>query len=212
MSKVIPAARAARRSTLDHPTTGQPPRQTPIRRVRRFVGAHQLGVFIALVFPLSWWGWLLSPGQHNPTGPVIAAFLVVALSDRGRLKRFARQVRDVRVSPPWLAAAILVPVVVVVGSVAINTLLGAPAPTGAQLGLWTGLPLVFLEILIFIGLGEEIGWTAFAVPRALAGRTVVVALVLLAALRALWHLPLWLSGELHAIEFLTVVAIRSSLA
>lgn len=223
MSKVIPARPPASRSTVpprstapatpsgssdaDRPVTDDGGTST-LRRVRRFVGGHQLSVFLVLAIVLAWWPWLLTPGDLNPTGPAIAAFIVVALSAGDPIRRFARQVVDVRVSPRWLAAAILVPAVVVIGSVAVNILLGAPAPTGAQLGLWTGLPLEFLLVLVLVGFGEEIGWTAFAAPRALAGRTVVVAFVVLSTIRALWHLPLVLSGDMPWVAVVGMVAFQ----
>jgi membrane protease YdiL (CAAX protease family) len=189
-----PAPNAAGTSTID--------------LVRGFVAGHQLSVFFLLAVALSWWAWLVDPGTLNPTGPAIAAFIVVALSGTEQLKRFARQVADIRVSPRWLAAAILIPATVAVAAVTVNTLLGAPAPTGAQLGLWTGLPLEFLLLLVLVGFGEEIGWTRFGVPRALAGRTLLVAFVILAGMRALWHLPLMLSGEALWIEYLGMVAFQ----
>jgi membrane protease YdiL (CAAX protease family) len=217
MSEVIPArpassGPAAPPPTLAHrPGPGRPAEggddgTSTIHRVRVFVGSHQLSVFTVLAAALAWWVWLLTPGGLNPTGPAIAAFIVVALSDGDPIKRFARQVLDVRTGPRWLVAAILVPIAVVVGAVAINTLFGAPAPTGTQLGLWTALPLEFLLVLVLIGFGEEIGWTAFAVPRALAGRSVLIAFVLLATMRSLWHLPLLLSGDMLPIEVLGMLS------
>lgn len=73
---------------------------------------------------------------------------------------------------------------------------GAPLPTPVQLDAWTGLPLTFLFMLVFIGIGEEAGWTAFAGPRLLARHPFVAAWGILSGIRVIWHLPLMLSGEL----------------
>ena len=71
---------------------------------------------------------------------------------------------NIKASPVWLVA-VATPIVMVVAAVTVNTMLGAPAPTESQLAGWTELPVVFLGMFLFVGLGEEIGWTAFGVPR-----------------------------------------------
>ena len=83
----------------------------------------------------------------------------------------------------WLVAAVLTPIVMVVAAVTVNTMLGAPAPTESQLAGWTELPVVFLGMFLFVGLGEEIGWTAFALPWALNGRHFLVAAAFLTGIR-----------------------------
>jgi len=53
-----------------------------------------------------------------------------------------------------------------------------------------GLDALLLWILTF-GLGEEIGWRGFALPRLQKGRSALAATVILWVLWALWHLPLF---------------------
>ena len=78
--------------------------------------------------------------------------------------------------------------------VALNSLLGGPA-----LGL--GMPLlgvaVFLAFSIFPGsaLGEEIGWRGYVLPRLQTRMSALSASLFLAPIWALWHLPLWLTGD-----------------
>ena len=55
---------------------------------------------------------------------------------------------------------------------------------------WRELPDRFLSIFLFIGLGEEPGWRGFALPRLQKQRTPLIASLILAAIWALWHLPL----------------------
>jgi membrane protease YdiL (CAAX protease family) len=105
-------------------------------------------------------------------------------------------------------AAVFAPIVMVVAAVTVNTMLGAPAPTGSQLAGWTELPFVFLGMLLFVGLGEEIGWTAFAAPRALNGRHFLVAAAILIGVRSLWHLPVLMTGELQWVMVVGMVAFQ----
>ena len=154
----------------------------------------------------------MEPGASNgpiePLGPAVAAFIVVALSGNGQLRRFARTVVNIKASPLWLVTAVLTPMVMVVAAVAVNTLLGAPAPTGAQLAGWTELPIVFLGMFFFVGLGEEIGWTAFGAPRALDGRHFLAAAAILTVIRSSWHLPVLMTGELQWVMVVGMVGIQ----
>jgi len=181
--------------------------------LRGFVAAHQLVVFTVLAIVLSWWRWpLWEPGSSNgpiePLGPALAAFIVVAVSGNGQLRRFSRTVVNLKASPAWLVAAVLTPIVMVVAAVTVNTMLGAPAPTGSQLAGWTELPIVFLGTFLFVGLGEEIGWTAFGAPRALNGRRFLVAVAILTGIRSLWHLPVLMTGELQWVMVVGMVAFQ----
>ena len=202
---------------VDSTTAGLPvkasPGETESVGLRGFVAAHQLAVFAVLAIVLSWWRWpLWEPGSGNgpiePLGPAVAAFIVVAVSGNGQLRRFARTVLNVKAGPMWLVAAVLTPIVMVVAAVTVNTMLGAPAPTESQLAGWTELPVVFLGMFLFVGLGEEIGWTAFGAPRALNGRHFLVAAAILTGIRSLWHLPVLMTGELQWVMVVGMVAFQ----
>jgi len=187
--------------------------QPALGGIRGFIAAHQLAVFTTLTIVLSWWRWPLwepgsSDGPIEPLGPAIAAFIVVAISGNGQLRRFARTVVNIKSSPVWLVAAVLTPIVMVVAAVVVNTMLGAPAPTETQLADWTELPVVFLGMFLFVGLGEEIGWTAFGAPRARNGRHFLVAAAILTGIRSLWHLPVLMTGELQWVMVVGMVAFQ----
>jgi membrane protease YdiL (CAAX protease family) len=99
-----------------------------------------------------------------------------------------------RVNPFWYLVVVLGPVALAGGVVALNSLLGGPA-------LSLGMPLLgvafFLAFMIFPGsaLGEEIGWRGYALPRLQAGRSALSASLIIGPIWALWHLPLWLTGD-----------------
>jgi hypothetical protein len=80
--------------------------------------------------------------------------------------------------------------------VLVNTMFGAPLPTGQQLSTWPEVPVTFLLMLVLVGLGEEGGWTAFATPLLLTRHPFLVVWGVMSAMRIAWHLPLILTGEL----------------
>src|SRR5215204_2316546 len=125
---------------------------------------------------------------------VVAIVLTAIVLGRGALRKLLGRLLIWRVNPLWYLVVVLGPVALAGGVVGLNTLMGGPA-------LSLGMPLlgvaVFLAFSIFPGsaLGEEIGWRGYALPRLQAGRSALSASLLLAPIWALWHLPLWLTGE-----------------
>ena len=131
-----------------------------------------------------------------PLGPIIGAAIVAACLGRAEFKQWGRRLIAVRAGVGWYALALLAPLAIITGAALINYALGAARPTPSQLAIWTELPGTFIFFLIFVGIGEEAGWTAFAAPLLLQRRTLGQAWLILSAIRVLWHVPLMLSGDL----------------
>lgn len=164
--------------------------------LRTLAREKPLRLFFPLAFLLSWYPWLLSlagvrASGINPLGPLVAALILSALAGGGAQVRglLARIVR-VRVAPRWYAAALLLPVLLLAVSAALNTGFGAPVPTAAQ---WAGWPRVFgdfLFTLLFVGLGEEPGWRGYALAHLQRRSRALVAALALGVIWSLWHVPL----------------------
>ena len=113
-----------------------------------------------------------------------------------------------RVGLRWYAAALLIPAGITVAAAVLNVVLGAQAPSSAELGSWTGLLVTFLAVLLIPGLGgawEEPGWRGFALPRLQAGRSALFASLILGVLIAGWHLPLMFVGQVHYSDIVTIM-------
>ncbi len=106
-----------------------------------------------------------------PLGPIIAAAIVAVSMGRPEVKAWGRQLVTLRTSPGWYVLAGVAPAALMIAAVLVNSAFGAPLPSPTQLAAWTDLPGNFVAILIFIGIGEEAGWMAFAASRPLSRHT-----------------------------------------
>src|SRR5512144_3280770 len=132
-----------------------------VNAVTFWVRQHALVTFFALAFALSW-----SLPMFFPLGPFVAALIVASLSGGlDALKGWAARCLRWRVGLKWYAAAVLVPVAIGLTVVWLSILLGAPTPTGDQLGPWYSVFLLFPMAIIDAPLFEESAWRGFALPR-----------------------------------------------
>ena len=179
------------------------------------VRRHPLITFFVLAYALSWWPSILyaldlSPQPIVGFGPFLAALIVLAATNgkSGVVVLLRRMVRW-RVAPVWYAVALLVPVAITLAATVLNIVLGAQAPSSAQLGSWPSLFPTFFLLLLIPGIGgtwEEPGWRGYALPQLQMGRSALVASLILGVLWAFWHLPLMIVGEVPWSDILFIIA------
>ena len=180
-----------------------------MKPIRSFVKRNSFVVFVVLAYVLSWWPALFHAGIL-PHGPLLAAVLVVGLSEgKAGLKAWwSRMVR--RVAWRWYAVAATIPLVLTFTAPGLNLLLGAQLPVQID---WI-IPFQVLPILLLMGgQWEEPGWTGFGLPRlferfgpSVAGT--VTATLIMAVIRTAWHLPLMLSGSIYWSDIVLVIAFQ----
>lgn len=173
-----------------------------VSSTRSFVARWQFVLFIALAYALSWWTAPIMNGAILPYGPALAAVIILALvAGRGGLSDLWQWVtRPTRwvwyLIAPGLMAAIAL------GALALNLLLGASITSVAHLQPWVWLATVG-QLLLLGGQWEEPGWSGYALPywrRRLGDHSLLssplAATLIVGAVRAVWHLPLVLSGAI----------------
>jgi uncharacterized protein len=184
-------------------------------RLSSVVKRHPLITFFVLTYALTWLAWPMWASGFYPIAPVfsfapfLVALVVLAITQGksgvgGLLRRMVRW----RVGLKWYVAALLIPAGITVAAAVLNVVLGAQAPSSAELGSWTGLLVTFLAVLLIPGLGgawEEPGWRGFALPRLQSGRSALFASLILGVLIAGWHLPLMFVGQVHYADLLTIM-------
>ncbi|UCH59643.1 MAG: CPBP family intramembrane metalloprotease [Anaerolineales bacterium] len=128
-------------------------------------------------------------------GPMVAALLITAIAEGATgVRRLLGRLLIWRVGAGHLAFTLLAPFALFILAVLLNRLVLGSWPDVSLLGKADYLPYlgplgVFGVWLLTYGLGEEVGWRGFALPRLQRNHTAGNATLILAALWACWHLP-----------------------
>jgi uncharacterized protein len=179
------------------------------RGVAQLIRHHPLVTFFLLAFGITWIVWV-PRAAGVPVGvvgdawtwtPAIAALLAAALTGgRAAVRSLGARLVRWRVGWQWYLVVILGPVAFSLAVAGIYVLLlggswAAAAPLALREGPLLLLPLFLLILTLTDGLGEELAWRGFALPRLLTRYNALVASLVLGVLWGLWHLPLvWTEG------------------
>ncbi len=129
-------------------------------------------------------------------GPLLAALLLTGLLDgRAGIKSLCRRVVQWRVAVVWYLVALL-GTLALFGMAAIvgEFVFGAPALDLTLFGHWEELPglhpvATWVFLILTIGLGEEVGWRGFMLPKLQTKASALTASLLVGLAWIFWHLP-----------------------
>jgi len=168
-----------------------------------------LGAYFVVAFVLSWLveltlvasqrGWLARPVPFSlhylaSYGPALAGILVTGITagKRGLFELLGRLLKW-RVGWKWFLISAISPAILYAFGLLVVRFLTGEWPGVRDLGQVNYLPYLGIGALPFwfltYGLGEEIGWRGFALPRLQRTRTAASATLILGLLWALWHVP-----------------------
>ncbi len=170
---------------------------------------HPMATFVVLAFGLPWLVWVpralgVRVGVLDPlsTWLVAVAAALAALLTGGRpaLRDLGRRLLRWRVRWVWYAVVLVGPALFALLVAGVVVLLGgdpaSAAPPVLVGGSWLLLVTFLLVATLTDGLGEEVAWRGFALPRLLERLGPVPASLLLGLVWGLWHLPLlWTEGR-----------------
>jgi len=196
-----------------------------VKTVQGLVKRHPLVTFFVLAFGLTWSVWVprvaasqgllatdlpIMLGQVWSWIPAVAALLAAALTGgRGAIRDLGARLVRWRVGLQWYAVVLIGPAAFSFAVAGVYTLLGgswtAPRVLDERL---LGLVPLLLVLVLTDGVGEELGWRGYALPRLLARRGALAVSIFLGVIWALWHLPLlWTEGAvLYGIPVLLLFA------
>ena len=176
---------------------------------------YALALFFLLAYLFTWSNWLPQAfASREPAsiqvpgvvtllagyGPALAAIIVVSITQgwQGLRELFGRLLRW-RVGIQWYLIALFLPAFVTVLAISISSWTGSATPDFSAVGfpfgpaetpIWQKLLILFLVFTLgFDGLGEEIGWRGFALPKLLERYSALISSLILGALWAVWHFP-----------------------
>lgn len=175
------------------------------------VSAGNPWIFFGVTFAITWGCWLaaIALGVRfdsaaglvllllGLTGPGVTGIVFVYLvyDERGRTDFWNRVKQVRRISGRWLLVILLLAPAIAIAAGSVEILLGG---TSATLGDWLyevdTNPAAFLPTLAFATLApllEELGWRGYALDRLQLERSALISSVVLGAVWAVWHLPLF---------------------
>jgi len=164
---------------------------------------YPLATFFVVVYALTWLVWVPRAlgevpfllGRAWTWVPAVAAVVVAGLVlGRPALRDLGSRLVRWRVGWRWYAVVLLGPAVFSVAVAAIYSALGGSWAVAVPPAL-VDTPILLLPLFLLIyaftdGIGEELAWRGFALPRLLARYAPVVASLILGVIWAAWHLPL----------------------
>jgi hypothetical protein len=166
--------------------------------MKNFLNRYGLILFFPLTYLLSWWSAPLMNGGLIPQGPALAAIILIALTmGRVGLREYWKRVMQWRAGWWYLIAPLIV--FGYTGIAFIISLLSGAKLVEMPHWLSTG---VFIQLLLFGGQWEELGWTGYALPKLREWFTnhpngPLLSTLVLAVFRMIWHLPLFLYGKMY---------------
>jgi uncharacterized protein len=168
------------------------------------IRSRPLIAFFMLAFGITWAVWVPravgipvgAVGQLWTWVPAVVALLAAALTGgRGALRDLGARLVRWRVGWRWYLVVVLGPAAFSVAVALLYALMGGSFAAATPPALRGETPLVILPLFLVVlfvtdGVGEELAWRGFALPRLLASYNALVASLTLGVLWALWHLPL----------------------
>jgi uncharacterized protein len=189
----------------------------------------QVWLFLLVTFAFSWIFWipdalvangvalpaaltdfLASPLNPAAFGPLVAAFLLTFLQQGGKgVLQLLKRGFSLRFKKIWLAAILLLPMVLFGGAIFAAILTGARA---LDLSVITNPPfalVAFFVILLTAGpLQEEFGWRGYLLPRLQTRYNALGSSLIVGFFWWLWHLPaVFIPGKFMTDNLLVFLAL-----
>ncbi len=165
----------------------------------------RLIAFFALSCALTWFGnvgnliWPSGawPAPMNPLGPLMAAPIVIALTEgRAGLGRWWRRITRLRAPIRIYAAAFFIPLAIIAASFGLTVALGARLAPLPSYGVVEVLVTVAAVVLVFGPMAEELSFRGYGLDALERTISPLAASLWIGLGVAIWHLPLFLTGEL----------------
>jgi membrane protease YdiL (CAAX protease family) len=144
------------------------------------------------------------------SAPAMAALILTLTAGEGHTRRWIAQLRPTTAALRWLPVALLGFMAIGAIALLVEGHFAQELRTLLDQGWPTLLMILSLELVI-VGIGEELGWRGWLLPKLLArGFSPLGASLAVGAVWAAWHVPILLQGPTVALA-LVVTAIGLSI-
>jgi membrane protease YdiL (CAAX protease family) len=121
-------------------------------------------------------------------GTSVAGIILTAIADgKDGVRKLLGRLLTWRVGIGWWAVAALHMAVITLVGLYVYNLFGGPSPDLGSLGPLSGAIIALLMFVFTAGLGEELGWRGFLLPRLHGRYNALLASIVVAVPWALWH-------------------------
>ena len=152
-----------------------------------------VGFPLSMMYPSDLWGFVI-------WGITLGGALVTGIVDgKAGLKTYFSRIIRIRAGIQWYAIALLTPFVLAAIAFGLNILTGAEV-SGALPEFGKAATLFVLFLLT--NAGEEPGFRGFSLPHFMKTRSAFTASLAIGVLHAIWHLPLFIAGQMPLVDFL----------
>lgn len=180
--------------------------------MQKLLKRHIFIIYIIFSFLISWTGWFVliltgtEPDFFNPWklfaafGPSLAGLAAIAVyaGQAGLRKCWQRLTHFRQPAWYWHLVSLGLPPFLMLAALGIHIGLGGSGLVfNDPAEIYRVIP-VFILVLVFSVLGEEIGWRGFALPWLQQHYNAFLSSLILGVIWTLWHLPLfWIPGDFH---------------
>jgi membrane protease YdiL (CAAX protease family) len=183
--------------------------RVPTTSIESVVRTHPVVTYFVLTFTISWGGVLVViagpagttavEAQDSPlfplallamiAGPAVSGVLLTAMLDGRRgLRALGLRLTKWRVAPRWYAVALLAaPVSATAATLTLSRFSPEFLPGVSVAGDRPAMLMLGLVVGLIAGVGEELGWTGFAIPRLKLRRGVLATGLIVGLLWSAWH-------------------------
>ena len=154
----------------------------------QILGAGMISPILAGMVPADSMFLLIAAYSASLTGVILTAIV----SGKTGLREMFRRLLIWRVGIGWWAFSLFAFGLMFLGGTVLAALLsGSPLHVNLNQPLYMIVPMIIMQFFFDSGLGEELGWRGFLLPRLQARYNALISSIIIAIVWGLWHWPLF---------------------
>ena len=173
------------------------------------IGGGIISTIVAGVVPSDSMVFLIAAYSASLAGVILTAIV----SGKAGLREMFRRLLLWRAGIGWWAFALVAFALMYLGGLVLASLFsGSTLNLNLNQPLYMIIPMIIMQFFLDSGLGEELGWRGFLLPRLQARHNALVSSIIVGIVWGLWHLPLFmLEGMSPTYEFGQAIGVVPAL-